>query len=137
MVTLAGLLNVAFLFPTQSFDLLRSAPEWVDRLYNSIFLMLPSPDRPALDYMCIGLLAGVAASGYLTWRSAWKSVIVSCLSLIPLPVEVYFYAPSFFYERVARIQGVGLLSEFTNFDLLLSCTALVALSGLVLARRKR
>jgi hypothetical protein len=80
---------------------------------------------------------GVAATGYLAWRSLWKSVIVSCLALIPLPVEVYLYAPNFFYERVARIQGVGLISGFTNFDLLLSCTALVILSSLVLARSKK
>ena len=137
MEMLAGLLNVAFLFPTQSFELLRFAPEWADRLYNSVFLMLPNPDKPGFDFVCIGLFGGVATSGYLTWRSLWKSVIVSCLSLIPLPVGVYFYAPSFFYERVARIQGVGLYSEFTNFDLLLSCTSLVVLSSLVLARRKQ
>ena len=135
MVTLAGLLNVAFLFPTQAFYLLRFAPEWVNRLYDSVFRMLPNPDKPSFDYFCIGLLAGVAASSFLVWRSLWKTVIVSCLILIPLPVEVYFYAPNFFYERVANIQGAGLLSRFTNFDLLLCCTALVALSTLVLARR--
>lgn len=136
-MALAVILNVAFLSPTQAFDFLQLAPEWVDRLYYSVFLMLPNSDKPTFDYFCLALLAGVAGTSYLAFHSLWKSVIVSCLSLILLPIEVYFYAPGFFYERVARVQGVGLLSEFTNFDLLASCTALVILSSIILTRRRK
>lgn len=108
------LLNVSFLWTSGLID------------YN-----IPIYNQPRVDYLLISILFVFMVSVFYLWRSLTRMIQLAALVMLPLGIEIFLFVRDQLFLHVANFQAGTPITFFNNFDLIVSCLALLSISAIL------